>query len=70
MVKRRNLATSARLFKLSPATNAGEIMALPRWFKYAKPKAVIPAFCDRSQLAALAAAFAPAHVTMDGPVAI
>jgi Cft2 family RNA processing exonuclease len=31
---------------------------------------VIPAFCDRSQLAALAAAFAPAHVTMDGPVAI
>jgi Cft2 family RNA processing exonuclease len=33
-------------------------------------KTVIPAFCDRSQLAALAAAFAPAHVTMDGPVAI
>jgi Cft2 family RNA processing exonuclease len=28
-------------------------------------KTVIPAFCDRSQLAALAAAFAPARVTMD-----
>jgi len=28
-------------------------------------KTVIPAFCDRSQLAALAAAFAPALVTMD-----
>jgi Cft2 family RNA processing exonuclease len=33
-----------------------------------KAKMVIPAFCDRSQLAALAAAFAPARVTMDGPV--
>jgi Cft2 family RNA processing exonuclease len=31
---------------------------------------VIPAFCDRSQLAVLAAAFAPARVTMDGPVAL
>jgi Cft2 family RNA processing exonuclease len=31
---------------------------------------VIPAFCDRSQLAPLAAALAPAHVTMDGPVEI
>jgi Cft2 family RNA processing exonuclease len=31
---------------------------------------VIPAFCDRSQLAPLAAALAPAHVTMDGPVGI
>jgi Cft2 family RNA processing exonuclease len=28
-------------------------------------KTVIPAFCDRSQLTALAAAFAPARVTMD-----
>jgi Cft2 family RNA processing exonuclease len=33
-------------------------------------KTVIPAFCDRSQLTALAAAFAPARVTMDGDVAI
>jgi Cft2 family RNA processing exonuclease len=33
-------------------------------------KTVIPAFCDRSQLKALAAAFAPARVTMDGDVAI
>lgn len=33
-------------------------------------KTVIPAFCDRSQLAALTAALAPARVTMDGPVAI
>jgi Cft2 family RNA processing exonuclease len=33
-------------------------------------KTVVPAFCDRSQLAALAAAFAPARVTMDGEVAI
>jgi Cft2 family RNA processing exonuclease len=33
-------------------------------------KTVIPAFCDRSQLAALAKAFAPAHVTMDSEVAI
>jgi Cft2 family RNA processing exonuclease len=31
---------------------------------------VVPAFCDRSQLAALAAAFAPARVTIDGDVAI
>jgi Cft2 family RNA processing exonuclease len=31
---------------------------------------VIPAFCGRSQLAALAAALAPARVTMDGPVAL
>jgi Cft2 family RNA processing exonuclease len=33
-------------------------------------KTVIPAFCDRSQLTALAAAFAPARVTMDDDVAI
>jgi Cft2 family RNA processing exonuclease len=31
-------------------------------------KTVIPAFCDRSQLEALAAALAPARVTMDGPL--
>jgi Cft2 family RNA processing exonuclease len=31
---------------------------------------VVPAFCDRSQLAPLAAALAPTRVTMDGPVAI
>ncbi len=31
-------------------------------------KTIIPAFCDRSQLAGLAAAFTPARVTMDGPV--
>ena len=34
-----------------------------------RSKTVIPAFCDRSQLAALAAAFAPAHVTMDERIA-
>jgi hypothetical protein len=33
-------------------------------------KTVIPAFCDRSQLTALAAAFAPARVTMDDDLAI
>jgi Cft2 family RNA processing exonuclease len=33
-------------------------------------KTVIPAFCDREKLGALAAALAPARVTMDGPVAI
>jgi Cft2 family RNA processing exonuclease len=33
-------------------------------------KTAIPAFCDRSQLTALAAAFAPALVTMDGDVAV
>ncbi len=33
-------------------------------------KTVIPAFCDRAQLGALAAALAPARVTMDGPVEI
>jgi Cft2 family RNA processing exonuclease len=33
-------------------------------------KTVIPAFCDREKLGALAAALAPACVTMDGPVAI
>jgi len=31
-------------------------------------KTVIPAFCDRSHLPGLAAALAPARVTMDGPV--
>jgi Cft2 family RNA processing exonuclease len=31
-------------------------------------KTVIPAFCDRSQLTALAAAFAPARVTMDAQI--
>jgi Cft2 family RNA processing exonuclease len=33
-------------------------------------KTVIPAFCDRSQLAALGAALAPARVTMDGPIGL
>jgi Cft2 family RNA processing exonuclease len=33
-------------------------------------KTVIPAFCDRTQLPALAAAFAPARVTMDGAITI
>jgi Cft2 family RNA processing exonuclease len=33
-------------------------------------KTVIPAFCDRAQFTALAAAFAPAHVTIDSEVAI
>jgi Cft2 family RNA processing exonuclease len=33
-----------------------------------KAKTVIPAFCDRSRLDALAQAFAPARVIMDGPV--
>jgi Cft2 family RNA processing exonuclease len=33
-----------------------------------KAKTLIPAFCDRSRLDALARAFAPARVTMDGPV--
>jgi Cft2 family RNA processing exonuclease len=33
-------------------------------------RTVIPAFCDRAQLAALSAALAPARVTMDGPVEI
>ncbi len=32
-------------------------------------KTVIPAFCDRSYLAVLASALAPARVTMDGPIA-
>jgi len=35
-----------------------------------KARTIIPAFCDRSKLAALEAAFAPARVTMDGPVAL
>jgi len=33
-------------------------------------RTVIPAFCDRAQLAPLAAALAPARVTMDGPIEI
>jgi Cft2 family RNA processing exonuclease len=36
----------------------------------AQAKTVIPAFCDRAKLDALASALAPARVTMDGPVAI
>jgi Cft2 family RNA processing exonuclease len=35
-----------------------------------RAKTVVPAFCERSQLAPLAAALAPARVTMDGPIAI
>ena len=35
-----------------------------------KARNVIPAFCDRAQLPALAAALTPARVTMDGPVEI
>ncbi len=35
-----------------------------------RAKTVIPAFCDRTQLGALAAALAPAHVTIDGPIEI
>ncbi len=38
--------------------------------KSVKAKTVIPAFCDRAQLPALADALAPARVTMDGPIAI
>jgi Cft2 family RNA processing exonuclease len=34
-----------------------------------RPNTIIPAFCDRTQLPGLAEALAPAHVTMDGPVA-
>jgi hypothetical protein len=33
-------------------------------------KTIIPAFCDRAQLPALATALAPARVTMDGPIEI
>jgi hypothetical protein len=36
--------------------------------KSVQAKTVIPAFCDRSYLTALASALAPAHVTMDGPI--
>jgi Cft2 family RNA processing exonuclease len=35
-----------------------------------RAKTVIPAFCDRSHLAVLADALAPASVTMDGPIAV
>jgi Cft2 family RNA processing exonuclease len=38
--------------------------------QHIKAKTVIPAFCDRSQLSALAQTLAPAHVTMDGPVGL
>jgi hypothetical protein len=33
-----------------------------------KPRTVIPAFCDRSQLPGLAEDLAPARVVMDGPI--
>jgi len=36
--------------------------------KSVKAKTVIPAFCDRAQLPALAHALAPARVSMDGPI--
>ena len=38
--------------------------------KSVKARTVIPAFCDRTQLPALADALSPARVTMDGPIAI
>jgi Cft2 family RNA processing exonuclease len=36
--------------------------------KSVKARTVIPAFCDRAQLPALADALSPARVTMDGPI--
>jgi Cft2 family RNA processing exonuclease len=38
--------------------------------KSVKAKTVIPAFCDRTHLPALATALTPARVTMDGPIAL
>jgi Cft2 family RNA processing exonuclease len=38
--------------------------------KSVKPQTIIPAFCGRSQLPGLAAALAPARVTMDGVAAL
>jgi len=35
-----------------------------------KPRTVIPAFCDRAQLALLAEKFAPAQVTMEQTIAL
>jgi Cft2 family RNA processing exonuclease len=35
-----------------------------------RPRTVIPAFCDRAHLDGLAAALAPAQVTMNGPIAL
>jgi hypothetical protein len=35
-----------------------------------RARTIIPAFCDRAQLAALTAALAPARVTMEAAVAI
>jgi hypothetical protein len=36
--------------------------------KAVQARTVIPAFCDHSQLPALASALAPSRVTMDGPI--
>src|SRR5450432_3607310 len=53
MVKKRHayLANSANIFTLSRATNPSEIMALPSFFKHAKPKkAVIPDYTNQLDL--------------------
>jgi hypothetical protein len=44
-----------------------DTMALVRTVR---ARTIIPAFCDRAQLAALAAALAPARVTMDAALEI
>jgi Cft2 family RNA processing exonuclease len=42
-----------------------DVVALTRAIK---PRTIIPAFCDRSQLPGLTEALAPAHVTMDAAI--
>jgi len=44
-----------------------DVMALA---EAVRPQTIISAFCDRTQLPGLAQALAPAHVTMDSPVAL
>jgi Cft2 family RNA processing exonuclease len=44
-----------------------DVVALTRAIK---PRTVIPAFCDRSQLPGLTEALAPAHVTMDAAIEV
>ena len=55
----------ARFVRWNVHPRLSDIVALA---EAVRPTTIIPAFCDRTQLAGLAQALAPAHVTMDATV--
>jgi hypothetical protein len=57
----------ARRIRWNVHPRLSDMLALART---ARARTIIPAFCDRAQLAALASALAPARVTMDAVIEI